>query len=112
MIKVLKDEEAEDIDQRDWCKDTTFEKEQEKSRYEYKIEKTEAKIVKLTEKKEELEAAIIQTQKEIDMTHEEITEMEATRTEEHDAFLEAKDLDEKAIELLNTAIDHLSAFYN
>merc|ERR1719262_672638 len=45
------------------------------------------------------------------MTHEEITEMEATRTEEHDAFLEAKDLDEKAIELLNTAIDHLSAFY-
>jgi len=111
MIQVLKDEEAADIEQRDWCKEETFKKEQEKSRYEYKIEKTEAKIVKLTEKKEELEAAIIQTQKEIDMTHEEITEMEATRTEEHDAFLEAKDLDEKAIELLNTAIDHLSAFY-
>merc|ERR1719409_2240023 len=111
MIKVLKDEEAEDIDQRDWCKETTFKKEQEKSRYEYKIEKTEAKIVKLTEKKEELEEAIVATQMEIDQTHEEITDMENTRTEEHDAFKEAKDMDEQAIDLLKMAVEHLSGFY-
>merc|ERR1719456_2129965 len=58
MIQVLKDEEQEDIDQRDWCKETTFVKETEASRYAYKIEKTEAKITKLNEKKQELEDAI------------------------------------------------------
>jgi len=111
MLSVLKEEEAADIEQRDWCKEETFKKEAEKSRYEYKIEKTEAKIVKLTEKKEELEASIVATQKEIDLTHEEIIEMEDTRTQEHDAFLEAKDLDEKAIDLLKMAIEHMTSFY-
>merc|ERR1719261_199828 len=48
MIQVLKDEETTDIDQRDWCKETTFVKETEASRYSYKIEKTEARITKLT----------------------------------------------------------------
>merc|ERR1719261_1786163 len=111
MIKVLKDEEAEDIDQRDFCKETTFEKEQEKSRYEYKIEKTEAKIVKLTEKKEELEAAIIETDAQILSTHEDLDQMEATRTEENAQFKQAKSDDEAAIELLGQAIEHLSAYY-
>merc|ERR1719261_535959 len=111
MIKVLKDEEAEDVDQRDWCKETTFEKENEKSRYEYKIEKTEAKIVKLTEKKEELEAAIIETDAQILTTHEDLAEMEATRTEENGQFKQAKSDDEAAIELLGQAIEHLSAYY-
>merc|ERR1719261_289117 len=111
MIKVLKDEEAEDIEQRDWCKETTFEKENEKSRYEYKIEKTEAKIVKLTEKKEELEAAIIETDAQILTTHEDLNEMEATRTEENAQFKQAKSDDEAAIELLGQAIEHLSAYY-
>merc|ERR1719265_104279 len=111
MIKVLKDEEAEDVDQRDWCKETTFEKENEKSRYEYKIEKTEAKIVKLTEKKEELEAAIIETDANILSTHEDLKEMEATRTEENGQFQQAKSDDEAAIELLGQAIEHLSAYY-
>merc|ERR1719261_1870425 len=104
MIKVLKDEEAEDIDQRDWCKETTFEKEQEKSRYE-------AKIVKLTEKKEELEAAIIETDAQILSTHEDLDQMEATRTEENAQFKQAKSDDEAAIELLGQAIEHLSAYY-
>ena len=111
MIQVLKDEEAADIEQREWCKDETFKKEMEKSRYEYKIEKTEAEIAKLTEKKEELEASIIATQGEIDQTREEISEMESTRAEEHDAFVEAKDMDEKAIELLDMAKEHMSDFY-
>merc|ERR1719506_3353295 len=111
MIKVLKDEEAEDIDQRDWCKETTFEKEQEASRYEYKIEKTEAKIVKLTEKKEELEAAITETIALIASTHEEIKQMDDARAEENAQFKQAKSDDEAAIELLGIAIEHLSAYY-
>ena len=55
MMATLKAEEKDDIEQRDWCKEETFKNEQEASRYEYKIEKTVAKITKLTEVKEELE---------------------------------------------------------
>merc|ERR550537_827184 len=111
MVQVLQDEETEDIDQRDWCKETTFVKETEASRYSYKIEKTEARITKLTEKKEELEDAIVATDAEILATHEEIDEMEATRTAENGAFLQAKSDDEAAAGLLGVAIGHLSAFY-
>merc|ERR1719247_726380 len=111
MIDMLKAEETEDIDQRDWCKETTFVKENEASRYAYKIEKTEAKITKLTEKKEELEDAIVATDAEILATHEEISEMEAQRTAENGAFLQAKSDDEAAAGLLGVAIGHMSAFY-
>merc|ERR1719247_3144590 len=111
MIDMLKAEETEDIDQRDWCKETTFVKENEASRYAYKIEKTEAKITKLTEKKEELEDAIVATDAEILATHEEVAEMEATRTAENGAFLRAKSDDEAAAALLGVAIGHMSAFY-
>merc|ERR1719258_927869 len=99
MIQVLKDEETTDIDQRDWCKETTF------------VKETEAKITKLTETKEELEDAIVATDAEILATHEEIDEMEATRTAENGAFLQAKSDDEAAAGLLGVAIGHLSAFY-
>merc|ERR1719460_3128927 len=111
MIQVLKDEEQEDIDQRDWCKETTFVKENEASRYAYKIEKTEAKITKLTEKKEELEDAIVATDAEILATHEELDQMTATREAENGAFLQAKSDDEAAAGLLGVAIGHMSAFY-
>merc|ERR1719359_316794 len=111
MIEVLKDEEVSDIDQRDWCKETTFVKETEASRYSYKIEKTEAKITKLTAKKEELEDAIVATDAEILATQEEVAEMEATRTAENGAFLQAKSDDEAAAGLLGVAIGHMSAFY-
>merc|ERR1719271_1018697 len=111
MIDMLKAEETEDIDQRDWCKETTFVKENEASRYAYKIEKTEAKITKLTETKEELEDAIVATDAEILATHEEIDEMTATRTADNGAYLQAKADDEAAAGLLGVAIGHLSAFY-
>merc|ERR1719460_2400599 len=111
MIQVLKDEETTDIDQRDWCKETTFVKETEASRYSYKIEKTEAKITKLTEQKEDLEDAIVATDAEILATHEELDEATATRTAENGAFNQAKSDDEQAAGLLGVAIGHMSAFY-
>jgi hypothetical protein len=111
MVQMLKDEETEDIDQRDWCKETTFVKENEASRYAYKIEKTEAKIVKLTETKESLEDAIANTDAEILATHEELDQMTATREAENGAFLQAKSDDEAAAGLLGVAIGHMSAFY-
>ena len=71
-------------------KETTFEKEQEKSHYEYKI-------VELTEKKEELEASIIETDAQILATHEDLNVMEATLTEENAVFKQAKSDDEAAV---------------
>merc|ERR1719453_1039632 len=111
MIQILKDEENVDIDQRDWCKETTFVKTTEASRYSYKIEKLEAKNTKLNEQKESLEDAIIATDAEILATNEELDDATATRTAENGAFLQAKDDDEKAAALLGVAIGHLSAFY-
>merc|ERR1719387_3134733 len=58
MMATLKEEEKGDITQRDWCKEETFKNEQEASRYEYKIERTDAKIMKLTSKLEELEGTL------------------------------------------------------
>merc|ERR1719230_604103 len=111
MIARCKEEEQQDIDQRDWCKETTFTKETDRDRHKYKIQKTEAKITKLTEKKEELENSIANTDAEILATHEELDAATATREEENGAFLQAKSDDEQAAALLGVAIGHLSAFY-
>merc|ERR1719345_131344 len=56
MMDTLKVEEKGDITQRDWCKEETFKNEQEASRYEYKIERTDAKLMKLANKLAGLEA--------------------------------------------------------
>ena len=60
MNAVLKQEEQVEIDQHAWCKENTFMGEIAKSRYEHKIEKTEAKMKKLNKKtEEELADAIV-----------------------------------------------------
>merc|ERR1719262_2014532 len=47
MIQDLQGEGEADKENRDWCRDTTFEKEQEESRYAWKTEKSERKLKKL-----------------------------------------------------------------
>merc|ERR1719441_42920 len=111
MMATLKEEEKGDIEQRDWCKEETFKNEQEASRYEYKIERTDAKIMKLTSKLEELEAARLQTIEQIQNTKTDIKNMEDTRNEEHAAFQSAKSDDEGAAKLLGAAIEAMTAFY-
>merc|ERR1719327_2521878 len=111
MMATLKAEEKDDIEQRDWCKEETFKNEQEASRYEYKIERTDAKIMKLTTKLEDLEAARLQTIEQIQNTKTDIQNMEHTRNEEHAAFQSAKSDDEGAAKLLGAAIEAMTAFY-
>jgi hypothetical protein len=90
MIGVLKKEEEDDVNHRDWCKEETFKNEQEASRYEYKIDKSEAKIKKLQSALEELEDLLAKTVEEIETTQEEIQQMKDDRLAEHEAFEEAK----------------------
>merc|ERR1719261_491508 len=104
QIKQKEKEEQEDIDQRDWCKETIFVKETEKSRYGYAIEKIEAKITKLQEQKDELENALAETKAEILATEEEVEQMTADRKAGNGAFQQAKADDEAAAELLGVAI--------
>merc|ERR1719456_1635841 len=111
MMATLKVEEKDDIDQRDWCKEETFKNEQEASRYEYKIEKADGKIYKLTSKLHELEAARQATIVQIQETKADIQKMEDTRNEEHAAYETAKSDDEGAAKLLAAAIESMTAFY-
>merc|ERR1719217_1567973 len=111
MMATLKEEEKGDIEQRDWCKEETFKNEQEASRFEYKIERTDAKIMKLTAKREELEATRLKTIEQIQNTKTDISNMEDTRNEEHAAFESAKSDDEGASKLLAAAIESMTAFY-
>lgn len=111
LMTTLKSEEKADIHHRDWCKEETFKNENEASRYEYKIRKTEAAEVKKQAELEALETLLDKTIEEIGATKTNIKEMEDERIAEHEAFETAKADDEGAIKLLEQAIESLSSFY-
>jgi len=111
MMIVLKAEEKEDIEQRDWCKEETFKNEQEASRYAYKVEKFNAQLSKLNLKVEELEIANQRTIGLIGDVTSNIDNMETQRTEDHNQYEATKADDEGAATLLGSAIEAMSAFY-
>merc|ERR1719265_703388 len=111
IIQTLKDEEKEDIEQRDWCKDEYQQNELQQAKIKWKIGNNEAMITKLEKRIEKLTEAITQTVEEIEATKKEIKEMEEVRTEENGDFIQAKKDDEACIKLLGEAIDVLSEYY-
>merc|ERR1719453_1697070 len=111
MEAVLKKEEQDDMDTKDWCKAETFKNEEEASQYEYKVEKMIAKVEKLEDQVTAMEATVDETVKEMEDTRNAMTQMEDERKSEHEAFAEAKADDEGAIALLEGAIASMSSFY-
>jgi len=111
MMAVLKTEEKDDQEQRDWCKEETFGNEQEASRMEYKIEKKQARITKLRVEVENLESALAETIRSSEETTTELHDMEEQRNEDHQAFEQAKADDEAAVSLLEKAIESLRAYH-
>merc|ERR1719235_2835321 len=111
MMAVMKREEKDDQEERDWCKEETFKNEQEAARYEYKIEKLNTKLMKLNKRLEDLETSKEETIAQILSTNEDIAEMESNRIADHKAFQQAKSDDEQAVTVLGSAIDALGAFY-
>jgi len=111
MMQDLAEEGEADKENRDWCRETTFDREQEKARYEWKIEKSERKLKKLDKVLEEQKEAIEATQAQIVQTEEDLDAMKVTRDEEHEAFKTAKSDDEAAIKLLEEAIEALGAYF-
>jgi hypothetical protein len=110
MKEVVKEEEKKDIADKDWCKEEKHKNEQEASRFEYKIEKTDAHIGRLKVKLEELEGMLTATINDIISTKKDIKEMEEARIEEHNQYETAKSDDEGAVKLLGMAIDALGSF--
>jgi len=111
MIAELKAEEADDIKQRDWCKDEYQEISEEKAELDWLIKNNEAMIVKLTAIIESLIEEIDATVKEIDDTKKAIEQMEDERKAEHEEFQIAKKDDEDAIALLTKTVEVLGAYY-
>jgi len=111
MVQVLKDEEAEDNKQRDWCKDTTHAKTEHKKKQIHKIKVANAKIDSLNAHVAKLDGLIQETADQIALTNQNIADMTAEREAEHAAYNVAKSDDEAAIDLLTQAVAHLSAFY-
>merc|ERR1719194_130834 len=111
MIQVLKEEEKDDIKQRDWCKKQYFENSEEKKELKWLIKNNEAMIVKLDDLIAKLTETLEDTEKEIEATKEQMAKMTEERTDENDAFKAAKKDDEDEIALLEQAIEALSAYY-
>merc|ERR1719160_2078389 len=111
MMATMKQEEKDDIEQRDWCKEETFKNEQEASRYEYKIELVEAKTSKLGNRLFELESTLGETVTNILSTRNEIEKMEDTRKEEHATYTQGKADNEGAIKLLGMAMEAMGSYH-
>lgn len=111
VIQTLKDEEKEDISKRDQCKDEYQEIASTVADLEWKISNNEKEIAKLEKIVEDSEGKKAKTIEDIAKTEEEIKQMETARKEEHEEFLEEKDYDEQAIELLKSAKVALSKYY-
>merc|ERR1719473_2689788 len=82
MIQELKDEEKEDIKQRDWCKDEYQENSEEKAELKWLIKNNEAMIVKLDDLIAKLTENLEDTVKEIELTKEQMRKMTEERTDE------------------------------
>merc|ERR1719265_2782483 len=111
VIQTLKDEEKEDIKQRDWCKDEYQKNSEEHANLKWTIETNLAVITKLEEAIAKLDENIQATAQEIKDTKEQIKKMEDELIEENKAFKQAKSDDEAAAALLGKTIDVLSKFY-
>jgi len=111
VLQALRDEETEDIEKRDECKDKYQEIESTSKDLEWKIEKNNAKINKLEKMIAKKEAEKTKTIEEIEDVLKNIEGMEVERKEENAAFLQAKEDDKAAIELIKQAKKTLAKFH-
>merc|ERR1719443_2315484 len=111
MKNTLKEEEQSDIEKRDTCKQEFLNIESTTKDLAWKIKNNDAHIAKLESliAKDEDEKA--KTISEIKDTQKNIDDMKATRIAENGEFLQAKEDDETAIEVLEKAKEALTKFY-
>jgi len=111
IVANLKDEAAADVAKRDECKDTYHSIARAVADLDWKLEKNEAKLAEIQVLVEETEATQAAALRDIEAVTRDISDMEAQRKEETEAFEQAKSDDEAAIALLNEAKAALQKFY-
>merc|ERR1719487_2981419 len=111
MIVLLRKEEQQDVEHRDWCEAKDNKYKNQKEDMEYKIGQTEGLIERLSAKSAEIEQAIAATQAEITATEEAMAEALANRNQESQDFKDALKDDTDAVALLAQAIEALTSFY-
>ena len=111
MMQLLKDEGEEDIEKRDHCKKEYQTVESKSKDLDWKIEKNEAKIAKLSDSIEKDEKEVEVTVEAIADVQEHMKSITKERKEENEAFKQGKKDDQDAITLLEAAKDALTKFY-
>jgi len=111
MIGVLKKEGADDIIFRDHCRKTLHDIESKIQDLTWKVKVNDAKISKLEELIEKLEALETKTIEDIGKVNQTISDLTSTRTQENADFQAAKEDDVKAVQLLTQAKDVLASYY-
>jgi len=111
MIATLADEDKADIAKRDECKDEYKNIASKLGDVTWLIEKNVAKIDKLQSLIDARTKEKMETIAQINATQADIDKMTADREAENQAFLNAKDEDKQAIELLMLAREKLSSYY-
>merc|ERR1719335_24961 len=110
MLAELRKEEQDDIDLRDYCQDAENKVENEIEDLEHLISNIDGLIDRLNGKKKELLADIKQTEQDIQATEDAMAEALSTRNAENEEFKAALKEDEKAVEILGSALEAMGAF--
>jgi len=111
MINTLKQEDLDDIAERDQCKEEFLKIESTVKQVTWQIKKNEAKINKLTELIALREQQKQETVKQIAEVDANLLFLQQVRKGENQEFLQAKSDDQEAIDMLMEARDALSSFY-
>merc|ERR1719201_712232 len=110
MLQTLKDEEAEDIKQRDWCIEERHTERSNRDDLEYDIAQLQAKIERAENKKKGLEKDVETTEKAKEDLEDDMAQALEDRTAENQNFHDAKEDDLKAVDLLADAIAAMSGY--
>merc|ERR1719352_605134 len=111
MVKLLRQEQQDDIDHRDWCEGEKNAAANKQESLSYDMEQLTNKINRLNNKKNELGNTINNTLAEMTEVELSMNESKDARNEENAVFRQAMKDDADAIELLGKAIEVLAAIY-
>jgi chromosome segregation ATPase len=111
MLQTLKSEDAADIEKRDQCIDQYKSIESAVGNYTWLIQKNEGKIRKIDDSITSARADKVAAEKDKQETSEQIAAMTQERHDEHAEYLQAKQDDQNAIDLLMQARHALSSYY-
>jgi len=111
MIAVLRKEEQQDIEERDFCENRQNANKNMAEDLGTDIEKLEENLERAGDEKKELQTEITALEEKMNETQEEMDELLADRTDAEAKFRQSVKDDTAAIELLDKAIEALARFY-